>query len=234
MGNQFNVAVSILNVSYMLMQIPSNMLLTRTRPSVYIPIWTALWSVISACTAAADNYSHLIAIRFFLGIAEAPFFPGAMYLLTCWYPRHQLARRTAILYSALILATAFSGLIAAGVFSGLEGARGLAGWQWLFIIEGAASFFTAIVAFMLIPDFPGQKTGVCKWLLTDLEQKVAMERMELDRVSQPQAENTVWVGLSLACKDIKTWIFVSFPSFSMSATAMPALDEPSRMIPTEN
>lgn len=196
----------------MLMQIPSNMLLTRTRPSVYIPAWTALWSIISSCTAAASSYQHLIAIRFFLGIAEAPFFPGAMYLLSCWYPRHQLARRTAVLYSALILATAFSGLIAAGVFSGLDGARGMAGWQWLFIIEGAASFFAAIVAFLLIPDFPGQKSGICRWLLTDLEQKVAVERMELDRVSQPQAEQTVWVGLSLAVKDIKTWIFVSATS----------------------
>lgn len=108
-GNQFNVAVSILNVGYVLMQLPrfarfpihpfphplvhvgdiltfqpSNMMLTRSRPSYYIPTWVALWSIISASTAAAHNYSQLIAIRFFLGIAEAPFFPGAMYLLSCW------------------------------------------------------------------------------------------------------------------------------------------------------
>ncbi|RYC87361.1 hypothetical protein BFJ63_vAg9839 [Fusarium oxysporum f. sp. narcissi] len=75
-GNQFNVAVSILNVGYMLMQLPSNMLLTRTRPSMYIPAWTALWSIVSAATAGAGTYTHLIVIRFFLGIAEAPFFPG--------------------------------------------------------------------------------------------------------------------------------------------------------------
>ena len=197
----------------MIMQIPSNMLLTRTRPSLYIPAWTALWSVISACTAAASNYSHLIAIRFFLGIAEAPFFPGAMYLLTCWYPRHQLARRTAVLYSGLILATAFSGLIAAGVFSGLEGSRGMAGWQWLFIIEGVGSFFAALVAFALLPDFPGQKSGVMRWLLTDMEHRVAVERMELDRVTQPQAESSVWVGLRLAVQDVRTWVFVSDSAF---------------------
>lgn len=206
---QFNVAVSILNVSYMLMQVPSNMILTRTRPSIYIPAWTALWFVISACTAFASNYGHLIAIRFLLGIAEAPFFPGAMYLLTCWYPRRELARRTAILYSGLILATAFSGLIAAGVFSGLKGARGLAGWRWLFIIEGAGSFLAALVGFLVLPDFPGQKSGVCRWILTDMEQKVAVERMALDRVSQPEAEGTVWMGLKLAVKDIRMWVFVS-------------------------
>lgn len=54
----------------------SNMLLTRTRPSMYIPAWTALWSIVSAATAGAGTYTHLIVIRFFLGIAEAPFFPG--------------------------------------------------------------------------------------------------------------------------------------------------------------
>ncbi|KAK2731855.1 major facilitator superfamily transporter [Colletotrichum kahawae] len=173
-GNQFSVAVSILNIGYMLMQLPSNMLLTRTRPSLYIPAWTALWSVVSAATAGAGNYTHLLVIRFFLGIAEAPFFPGAMYLLSCWYPRKELAFRTAILYSGVLLATAFSGLIAAGVLSGLEGARGIAGWQWLFIIEGAGSFAAAILGAMLLPDFPGQKSGVAKWLLTDKEQKVVM------------------------------------------------------------
>lgn len=185
------------------------MLLTRTRPSIYIPFWTALWSIVSAATAGAGNYTHLIVIRFFLGIAEAPFFPGAMYLLSCWYPRKELALRTAILYSGVLLATAFSGLIAAGVLSNLEGVRGIAGWQWLFIIEGAGSFGAALIAFIFLPDFPGQKSGAVKWLLTDDEQKVAVERIQRDRVSLPQADNSVWSGLAMAAKDIRTWVFVS-------------------------
>uniref|UniRef100_A0A8H7KB78 Major facilitator superfamily (MFS) profile domain-containing protein n=1 Tax=Bionectria ochroleuca TaxID=29856 RepID=A0A8H7KB78_BIOOC len=190
-GNEFNVAVSILNIGYMLMQLPSNMLLTRTRPSLYIPFWTALWSIVSAATAAASNYQHLLVIRFFLGIAEAPFFPGAMHLLSCWYPRKELARRTAILYSGVLLATAFSGLIAAGVLSGLEGARGIAGWQWLFIIEGAGSFGAALL--------------------------VAVERIKRDRVSLPEEDNSVWTGLKLAAKDIRTWVFVVMLTANHSA-----------------
>jgi MFS family permease len=145
-GDQFNTAVSILNVgyadscwstatfsltypSYMLMQLPSNMIITRVRPSIYLAFFVCVWSCISAATAAARNYGHLIAIRFLLGIAEAPFFPGAFFLLSCWYTRKELAFRTAILYSGLVLATAFSGLIAAGVFAGLDGVRNLAGWR---------------------------------------------------------------------------------------------------------
>jgi MFS family permease len=84
-GTQFNVAVSILNVGYMLAQLPSNMLLTRVRPSIYLPLCAAIWSCVSAATAGTQNYGGLIAVRFFLGIVEAPFFPFvAIILLTCF------------------------------------------------------------------------------------------------------------------------------------------------------
>ena len=102
------------------MQLPSNLILTRVRPSIYLPLFVCIWSAVSAFTAAASNYKQLLAIRFILGISEAPFFPGVFYLLSCWYTRRELALRTAILYSGVILATAFSGLIAAGVFARLE------------------------------------------------------------------------------------------------------------------
>ncbi|KAH8895570.1 MFS general substrate transporter [Thozetella sp. PMI_491] len=207
-GDQYNVAVSILNVGYMLAQLPSNMILTRVRPSVYLPLCVMVWSCLSASTAAVKSFSGLIAVRFFLGIVEAPFFPGAFYLLSCWYTRKELALRTAVLYSGLVLATAFSGLIAAGVFAGLEGARGLTGWQWLFIIEGAGSFLAALMAFGLLPDYIESKSGAGIWLLTEKEREVATQRMALDRVSVPQAERSVRQGVLLALKDIRTWIFV--------------------------
>lgn len=184
------------------------MLLTRVRPSLYIPAWVLVWSVVSACTAAAKNYPQLIAIRLILGIVEAPFFPGAMFMLSSWYPRSQLALRTAVLYSGLILATAFSGLIAAGIFEGLDGVHGLKGWRWLFIIEGAASFAAGLLGLVLLPDFPTAKTGLAKWFLTEEERQVAVERMARDRVSLPEAEHGVYHGLKLAVWDPKTWVFV--------------------------
>ncbi|VTT59273.1 unnamed protein product [Fusarium fujikuroi] len=140
-----------------------------------------------------------------------------MFLLSCWYPRKELALRTAILYSGVLLATAFSGLIAAGVLSGLEGAKGMAGWQWLFIIEGAGSFMAAIIAFFVLPDFPGQKTGAMKWLLSDDEQKVAVERINRDRVSLPDADHGVFAGLMMAVKDLRTWVFVIMLTANHSA-----------------
>lgn len=120
----------------MLMQLPSNMVLTRVRPSLFIPLWVCLWSCVSASIAGVRNFEGLIAVRFILGITEAPFFPGAYYILSCWYTKKELALRIAILYSGLVLATAFSGLLAAGIFAGLSGVHGIAGWRWLFILEG--------------------------------------------------------------------------------------------------
>ena len=140
----------------------------------------------------------------------------AFYVLSCWYTRKELALRTAVLYSGLVLATAFSGLIAAGVFAGLDGVRRLPGWRWLFILEGVGSFTAAIVAMFLMPDYPESKSGSGRWLFTEEERKFAIERIARDRVSQPEADRSVWHGLKLAAKDYRTWIFVSACSSSES------------------
>lgn len=184
------------------------MILTKVRPSIYIPLCAMLWSCVSAATAGVHNYSGLIGVRFVLGIVEAPFWPGAFYMLSSWYTRKELALRTAVLYSGLVLATAFSGLIAAGVFAGLEGTRGLAGWQWLFVIEGSATFLFALGSMFILPDFPGSNTGGGKWLFTEEEKKLAVDRILKDRVSAPEADESIMHGLKLAVTDYRTWVFV--------------------------
>ncbi|KAK1531197.1 major facilitator superfamily transporter [Colletotrichum paranaense] len=228
-GEQFNTAVAIFNVGtvadplsswrirYMVAQLPSNMLITRVRPSIYLPCCVLLWSCVSASTAAAKNFSSLVAIRVILGIVEAPFFPGIFYVLSCWYTQKEIAFRTAILYSGMLIATAFSGLIAAAVFAHLDGARGLAGWQWLFIIEGAGSFASAFAALAFLPDYVGSRTGMCSWLMSERELQVAAQRMAADRVSVPEETSSVWRGLGLAVKDARTWAFVCMMAFYLSS-----------------
>ncbi|KAF6519839.1 hypothetical protein HZS61_016256 [Fusarium oxysporum f. sp. conglutinans] len=201
----YPTALAILNVGYMLMQIPSNMILTRVRPSIYIPAWVCLWSAVSAATAACNSFTHLIIIRFFLGICEAPFFPGVFFLLSCWYTKKELALRYAFLYSGLVLATAVSGLLAAGIFAGLGGVAGLQGWRWLFILEGAATFLLGLVASVMLPDFPATKSQ--DWLFTAEEKEVAVTRMVRDAVSEEEHDQSVLHGLKLAVTDIKVWAF---------------------------
>ncbi|KAM0334494.1 hypothetical protein ACHAQA_001523 [Verticillium albo-atrum] len=141
----------------------------------------------------------------------------AIYIMSCWYTRKEMALRTAILYTGLVLAMASSGLIAAGVYEGLEGARGMAGWQWLFIILALAGSACAIVALFLLPDYPESTTGSARWSMTEDMRRIAVARIQADRVSLPGTEsNSIWYGLKLTCLDYKTWIFVAI-NISISA-----------------
>lgn len=133
-GTDFNLGTSIFFVGYLLMQLPSNMLLTKVKPSLYLSASCCLWGVVSTCNAGAKNFTHLVVIRFFLGFVEAPFFPGAIFLMSSWYTRAELTRRISWFYSGNALANMFGGLLGAGILGGMEGSLGIAGWRWLFII----------------------------------------------------------------------------------------------------
>ncbi|KAF4996851.1 hypothetical protein FDECE_12287 [Fusarium decemcellulare] len=198
---QYQTCVSILFVGYILGQIPSNMFLTRTRPSRYMGIMMMLWAIVSALTAVSKDFTGLLLTRFFLGLTEAPYYPGAVYLLSIFYTRKEVATRIAILYTGNILATAFAGLIAAGIFHGMDNVGGLAGWKWLFILQGAVTFVIAVVGYFVLPDFP----LTTKWL-TQEERDLAYNRMELDTVAN-RGETSTWQGLKQAAKDPLVWIF---------------------------
>lgn len=138
-GSQYQTCVSILFVGYVIVGIPANMVVTRVRPSLWMASCMTVWAIISGVTALSRNYTGLLLTRFFLGISEAPYYPGALYLLATFYTRKELATRISVLYTGNILATAFAGLIALGIFR-MHGMAGISGWQWLFIIQGAVSF----------------------------------------------------------------------------------------------
>ncbi|KAI8689239.1 MFS domain-containing protein [Fusarium keratoplasticum] len=127
-STEYQTCVSILFVGYILGQIPSNMLMTRLRPSLFMSGAMALWAVVSTLTAIAKDFKGLLLTRFFLGITEAPFYPGALYMLSIFYTRKEIATRISILFTANICGTAFAGLIAIGVFE-MSGVAGLSGWR---------------------------------------------------------------------------------------------------------
>ncbi|CAN9297120.1 unnamed protein product [Alternaria alternata] len=123
-SSQYSTAISILFVGYILGQIPSNMIITRVRPSWYMGICMMGWAVVSGLTAVVHNYTGIVLVRFFLGVVEAPYYPGALYLLSIFYTRKEIATRISILYSGNILASSFAGLIALGVFK-LDNVHGI-------------------------------------------------------------------------------------------------------------
>lgn len=98
-GTDFNLATSIFFIGYLLMQLPSNMIITRVRPSLYLAAATTMWGVVSTCNAATHSFTGLVVVRFFLGFVEAPFFPGVIFLMSSWYTRAELTRRVAWFYA---------------------------------------------------------------------------------------------------------------------------------------
>ncbi|KIM96487.1 hypothetical protein OIDMADRAFT_33131 [Oidiodendron maius Zn] len=207
-GNQFQVSVSILFVGYLLMQVPSNLVLNKLgKPSLYLPTCMIIWGVISGATAASQTYGGLLACRFILGFIEAAYFPGCLYYLSAWYTRKELVKRTALLYSGSLLSGAFSGLIAAGITNNLNGARGLSAWRWLFIVEGTITVFVAFCAFFIIPDFP----RTTRWL-TEEEKQLAAWRLDEDIGADDwvnSKQQTFLYGAKSAAKDIKAWLLLA-------------------------
>ncbi|KAI8959315.1 major facilitator superfamily domain-containing protein [Daldinia sp. FL1419] len=206
-ASEFQTAVSILFVGYLLMQIPSNLFLNKIgKPAIYLPGCMMIWGVISASTAAVTNFGGLIAVRFFLGFIEAAYFPGCLYYLSCWYTRKELGLRTALLYSGALISGAFSGLISAGITENMNGARGLGAWQWLFVIEGVITVGISFVAFWILPNFP----RTTSWL-SEEERALAVWRLEEDIGEDDWIDSehqSLWTGARLAFADVKTWILL--------------------------
>ncbi|KAG8158410.1 hypothetical protein KVR01_011532 [Diaporthe batatas] len=206
-STEYETAVSILFVGYLLMQIPSNLFLNKLgKPALYLPACMIVWGVISAATAACHNAAGLLTVRFFLGFVEAAYFPGCLYYLSCWYTRKELGFRTSVLYSGALISGAFSGLISAGITGNMDGLRGFRAWKWLFIIEGVVTVVVAFGAFFVLPNFP----RTTMWL-SEEERQLAVWRLEEDIGEDDWVDSehqSFWQGARLAFVDVKTYVLM--------------------------
>ncbi|KAF2849164.1 MFS general substrate transporter [Plenodomus tracheiphilus IPT5] len=214
-GTQYNTCISILYVGYLFAQIPSNMLLSSklVRPSLYMSTCMIVWGCVAALTALVKNYTGLVLVRFFLGFVEAPFYPGALYILSLFYTRKEIATRVSILYAGNIFAVSFAGLIAAATFATLDDKHGMHGWQWLFIIEGVVTFGIAIVCIFLLPDTP----LTTRWL-TPEQRQLAHDRIQRDTVGLEQSKGAR-AGFMQALRDPRLYLLVFMQNMHLSATS---------------
>ena len=135
---------------------------------------------------------------------EAPFFPGVLFYLSKWYTKKELNLRMSIFYSGSLISGAFGNLIAAGILSGLEGKRGLASWQWLYIIEGVITVAIGIVIVFVLPDFPDTWRLLSPEMKHVANRRLAIEAAEAD-VDEAGGMSQI-KGLKLAFTDSKTYV----------------------------
>ena len=173
-GQQPNIALTIFFVPYILFEIPSNIIMKKLKPHVWLSICILSFGIVSLAQGFVQSYGGLIATRFFLGLTEAGIFPGSFYLISFWYKHNEAQKRFTIYISSVILASAFGGLLASGI-ANMDGVRGLANWRWIFILEGIATIFVGFMSFLLVTDFPKEAT----WL-TEKEKKFVIARTKAD------------------------------------------------------
>jgi MFS transporter, ACS family, pantothenate transporter len=105
---------------------PIELVLTRIRPSIWIPALEITWTVLTFATSRCNTAQQLYAVRFLVGLAESGFYPGMQYVIGCWYRKDELAKRSCIFHTASAIATMFSGYLMAAVYH-LEGVGGFRG-----------------------------------------------------------------------------------------------------------
>ncbi|KAK8088758.1 MFS general substrate transporter [Apiospora hydei] len=190
-GAMYQTAISIFSAGYIFMQLP-----TWGHRDMGYREWLHC-SDLECCWAP---YCSVLP-----GFGRSPFFPGAIYYLSCWYTKKELGVRMALLVCGLLLSNSFAGLISAGILSGMAGVGHLAAWRWLFILEGLATVVVGVVGYFIIPDYP----GTTKWL-SEEEKVVAQGRLAADAGNEDgtgEDEVTIWQGIAWALKDHRVWLF---------------------------
>jgi ACS family tartrate transporter-like MFS transporter len=148
----YGLGAGIFFLSYVVFEVPSNLILARIGARLWIARIMITWGLVSAGMMFVRSASGFYALRFLLGLAEAGFFPGIIFYFTQWFPARERARTIATFMTATLTA----GVIGAPISGALLGVHGfgLAGWQWLFLLEGLPAVVLGIVVLFLLPDGP--------------------------------------------------------------------------------
>lgn len=177
----YGLGASLFFVGYFLFEVPSNVLLHKIGARVWIARIMVTWGITSACMMFVHNEFWFYTLRFLIGVMEAGFVPGVLYYFTQWYPGNRRARVNAYFKSSICLCGIVGGPLAGFILGHFDGVYGLAGWKWLFLLEGLPSVVLGFVVLWLLSD----KIEDAHWLSGD-EKKVMLERM----ASEPKPESS--------------------------------------------
>ncbi|KAF1845055.1 MFS general substrate transporter [Cucurbitaria berberidis CBS 394.84] len=161
-GQDWNTALSVFFVTYALGAVPSNIMLQKFGPRIWLPTIMLAVSIILICCSLQSTMAGWTIFRVLLGLVEAGVFPGCSAVLTTWYSPHEVHTRMTIFYMGASAAGAFSGLLAYAIGQ-LDGTWGYRGWRWIFCLEGAFTALLSIAAFWIIHDTPSKVS----WLTSE-------------------------------------------------------------------
>jgi ACS family tartrate transporter-like MFS transporter len=193
----YGLGAGIFFAGYFFFQVPSNLALARFGARKWIAVIMVVWGVISASMIFVATPRGFYLLRFLLGAAEAGFFPGMILYLRCWFPTAARARAIALFMTAAPLAGVVGGPVS-GLLLGVQGAH-LAGWQWLFLIEGLPAVLLGGVVLIFLTDRP----QIATWL-SDEQRNWLVEQLASEERPHPRAKSSVFSALAQA----RVWMLV--------------------------
>ncbi|WP_201836232.1 MFS transporter [Microvirga zambiensis] len=187
----FGFGAGIFFLGYFLFEVPSNLILEKVGARIWIARVMITWGIISGGMAFVQGSTSFYTLRFLLGAAEAGFFPGIILYLSYWFPARKRAAVTALFMAAAPLSTALGSPIS-GALLEMHGILGLAGWQWMFLIEAVPAVILGVVVLFYMTDRPEK----AKWLADD-ERAWLVNEMNAERAAKSgTASHSIWRGLA--------------------------------------
>ena len=238
-AQSFGFGATMFLIGYVLCEIPSNLAMARIGGRRWLARIAVTWGFATAAVALSTGPWSFYALRFLVGAAEAGCLPGIFYFLTQWFPQSTRGRYNALFVLAIPLANALSGPASAALLQ-MEGIAGLAGWQWLFLAEGAMSSALGVVCYFYLTDEPADAVWLTDGEREALQAVMAAERRARDSVRhyserQALANPTVlalavaYMGINVQMNSAAFWFPQIFRSYGMGtmlvglATAAPFL-----------
>jgi len=214
-GNQYLTGLTLYFIGYVIFEIPSNIVLKRTSPQLWLPSLTLGWGIVATLMGVTQNMAGFFAVRFVLGATEAGLFPGCVYYMPMWYKRRERQYRIALFFSAASLAGAAGGILAYGI-AFMNGVGHYRGWRWIFIIEGLVTVVVSVLAYFFIVNYPNTAK-----FITDDERDAIQARLKADS-DATRHEEFNWTNVKSALFDYKPWLYglafhtMSLPLYTLS------------------
>ncbi len=199
----YGLGAGIFFLGYFLFEVPSNIILHRVGARIWIARIMIGWGLVSAATMFVTTAPAFYTMRFILGVAEAGFFPGIILYLTYWFPRTHRAGMIAAFMTAVAVAGVIGGPISGWIMGSFNGLGGLAGWQWLFLLEGLPSAVVGVVVLLYLDNGP----AMARWL-TEPERALLVERLAEDERTK-EAVGGHRTPIAGALTDPRVWILAT-------------------------
>ena len=171
----YGFGAGIFFIGYFIFEVPSNVLLEKVGAKWWIARIMITWGIISSAFMFVNSETWFYILRFLLGVAEAGFFPGVILYMTYWFPSSRRAKMTALFMTAIAISNVIGSPISGAIMQYMDGASGMRGWQWLFLLEGLPSVVIGVLVIFLLPNNPQD----CKWL-TQPERDLVDQRVRED------------------------------------------------------